>query len=250
MLRAGVEVYTRLESSMGGERVNYANVFRHLEETTGVRVTYGSVHERIWDNQRDFQLDVIRTAAAELAEKTIIDMEGEAQRVLAAADLGSLEGRRQATIEVVRVLSQHNLESILASPLNRLQRSIEHRYSMLHEDNPERDEVREALLDGYRKSTARFTQTYENLLHALGLRPRRALFGDDIDMGVKALTSAGRIAIDGAILLQSVDPSTISMATGPNGELQEWTTAAFATFTTMCSLLELEGSEPLTERLI
>lgn len=250
MLKAGVEVYTGLDSSMGGERVNYANVFRHLEDTTGVRVTYGSVHERIWDNQRDFQLDVIRTAVTELMDQTVIDMDTQGAQLLADADLDSLAGRRAATQKLIRFIAERNFDLIMSSPIHRLQRSIEHRYSMLGEENPEREDVRDAILDGYSKSSIRFIQTYDGLLTSVKAQPRVELFGSDRAEGLRALFTAGRMAIDGAILHHSVDTTPIMMNTGPNGESEEWSAAAFAAFATFRSLIELEGPEPLLERLL
>jgi hypothetical protein len=35
-----------------------------LQDETGIRLTHGSVYGRIWDDQRDFQLDVVATAIA------------------------------------------------------------------------------------------------------------------------------------------------------------------------------------------
>jgi hypothetical protein len=63
MLDAGVVVLDELGVEVQISSVGYARVFEHLERTAAVKVTYGSVHERIWDSVQDYQLDVIERAA-------------------------------------------------------------------------------------------------------------------------------------------------------------------------------------------
>lgn len=62
MLEGGVEVlaHTGIEAQISS--VTYVRVFEHIERTTGIKVTYGSVHERIWDSVAHFQLAVIERA--------------------------------------------------------------------------------------------------------------------------------------------------------------------------------------------
>ena len=62
VLEAAVDLVRR--DGLGAEptTITYQKVFDHLEETKGVRITRASVHERIWENQREFQFDVILAA--------------------------------------------------------------------------------------------------------------------------------------------------------------------------------------------
>ncbi len=62
MIQGGVEVLHELGVETQLSSVSYAKVFAHVEKTQGVRVTYGSVHERIWDSLQEYQLAVIRRA--------------------------------------------------------------------------------------------------------------------------------------------------------------------------------------------
>lgn len=62
MLQGGVEVLQELGVETQLSSVSYAKVFEHLERTQGVRVTYGSVHERIWNSLQEYQLSVIERA--------------------------------------------------------------------------------------------------------------------------------------------------------------------------------------------
>lgn len=62
MLQGGVEVLQDLGVETQLSSVSYAKVFEHVERTQGVRITYGSVHERIWNSLQEYQLAVIERA--------------------------------------------------------------------------------------------------------------------------------------------------------------------------------------------
>jgi len=64
MLQGGVEVLRGLGVETQLSSVSYAKVFEHVERTQGVRITYGSVHERIWNSLQEYQLAVIERAGA------------------------------------------------------------------------------------------------------------------------------------------------------------------------------------------
>ena len=62
MIQGGVEVLKELGVETQLSSVSYAKVFEHVERTQGVRITYGSVHERIWNSLQEYQLAVIERA--------------------------------------------------------------------------------------------------------------------------------------------------------------------------------------------
>jgi hypothetical protein len=62
MIQGGVEVLQELGVETQLSSVSYAKVFEHVERTQGVRITYGSVHERIWNSLQEYQLSVIERA--------------------------------------------------------------------------------------------------------------------------------------------------------------------------------------------
>lgn len=78
---------------IGFEGITYTRVFRHLEQTTGERVTRASVHERVWRDQADFQAAVRDRIAA--ADEQIIDLRAldEATDIARAAMLDNAEPR-------------------------------------------------------------------------------------------------------------------------------------------------------------
>jgi hypothetical protein len=63
MIEGGVAVLDDHGVEVQISSVTYARVFEHLERTAGIKVTYGSVHERIWDSIQAFQLAVIERSA-------------------------------------------------------------------------------------------------------------------------------------------------------------------------------------------
>jgi predicted nucleic acid-binding protein len=62
MITAGVEVLSKSDVEVQISSIGYARVFEHLERAKGIKVTYGSVHERIWDSVQHYQLAVIQRA--------------------------------------------------------------------------------------------------------------------------------------------------------------------------------------------
>ncbi|MEQ8842943.1 MAG: hypothetical protein RIB98_18350 [Acidimicrobiales bacterium] len=62
MIQGGVDVLRELGVETQLSSVSYAKVFEHLEQTHGIKVTYGSVHERIWNSLQEYQLSVIQRA--------------------------------------------------------------------------------------------------------------------------------------------------------------------------------------------
>ncbi len=63
MIEGGVAVLDAHGLEVQISSLTYARVFEHLERTAGIKVTYGSVHERIWDSIQAFQLAVIERSA-------------------------------------------------------------------------------------------------------------------------------------------------------------------------------------------
>lgn len=62
MIRAGIEVLDRDGLGLRPDSISYAKVFAFLEDEYKVKVTRGSVHERIWDTHDDFRRDVLAQA--------------------------------------------------------------------------------------------------------------------------------------------------------------------------------------------
>ena len=61
ILEAGRELLLSEGLGTGAEHLTFKRVLALVEATTGIRVTNASVIRRIWDNQEEFQLEVIQS---------------------------------------------------------------------------------------------------------------------------------------------------------------------------------------------
>jgi|GEM_PF-4285422 len=59
ILDAGRDVLRSEGLGSGAEHLTFKRVLAHVEATQGIRITNASVIRRIWDNQNEFQLEVI-----------------------------------------------------------------------------------------------------------------------------------------------------------------------------------------------
>lgn len=66
VIGAGLELLDRDGLSLTTESITYARVFDYLESEYSVRVTRGSVYERIWATQNDFRREVLTEAVGYL----------------------------------------------------------------------------------------------------------------------------------------------------------------------------------------
>ena len=61
------------EGLRGSVDIRLQDVCDRLEQRTGIRITSGSVYERIWRDQRDFQLDVMAEVLREYRVAEIVE---------------------------------------------------------------------------------------------------------------------------------------------------------------------------------
>jgi len=98
MLDAGMEVLLRDGINLGASTLRYADAFELLKNERDIKVTRGSVHERIWSSQEAWQFDVLaasinsseairrsatNTAVAEHIAELPVDTETERWNLLA-----------------------------------------------------------------------------------------------------------------------------------------------------------------------
>ncbi len=63
VVQSALEVLERDGLGLRADSITYAKVFAYIEQEHGIKVTRGSVHERIWSSQEEFHLDVLNEAA-------------------------------------------------------------------------------------------------------------------------------------------------------------------------------------------
>ncbi len=83
VLDAAVDLVRTDGLGTGAEGITYTRVFRHLEATTGHRVTRASVHERVWSDQAAFQA-AVRDRIAGLPDSSTVGTGVRVEELLAA----------------------------------------------------------------------------------------------------------------------------------------------------------------------
>jgi hypothetical protein len=202
----------------GVENLTFKRVFERVERETGLRLTNASVIKRVWDNQADFQEDVLVAVAADEGVSEFEETMGAVAGVLEDLDLSTEESRWATLTEVCRVGGQANMASLLASAEWPSWIGVWTLSNAVHAQ-ARRERLEAALRAGYEGFTAHFEQAYRSLAGLLGFRLREPLTMRQFTMAVSALAEG--CALRGRVDLASM--SGIQRATGAGGELQEWT---------------------------
>jgi len=87
----------------GAEALTFKRVFDRVEKETGVRLTNASIIRRVWDNQAEFQADVLVSIATDDGSAEIEYTEAAIAQFLEELDVSSPEGRWRSAAELCRV---------------------------------------------------------------------------------------------------------------------------------------------------
>ena len=203
--------------------ITYASVFAHLERTKGIRVTRASVHERIWRNQNDFQLEVLQRAA--IYGSTGIEAAIGPALAVIEAESDTDHTVWQKCSEVVRSTAMLGQE---ASEANGRYFEWLGLTLSLAAARDLSDEQQAALQDAVRQSYGRMTEelvlNYRMLISALGLRLRPGLFEDE-NAAWDTLTRLGTALSEGASLRTRFDQgelSAVRMSPGGTAKFEDW----------------------------
>jgi len=223
MLETGRRVLVEEGLGIRTGTLSFKRVFERIEADTGLRLSNASIIRRVWDNQADYQADVLASIAAQEGlgefDKTIQAL----GPVVEGLDLSTLEGRARSLREVCRIGGGHNILMLLESPNWSLWIAV---WSLATADTRPEDEqqdlyrrrIRAALLEGYDSFTALWEEAYRALAAWVGMRVAPPLTFRQLSVAVGALA-------EGCSLRQRVDGQMegILRPTGPGGEDQEWT---------------------------
>ena len=215
LVEEGREIVFTEGLEAGASNLTFKRVFDQMEAKTGIRITNASVIKRIWENQADFQAEVLVSVARDEARRA----RGSGQRVmtmLAGLDMTTPESRMVALREVCRVEGNASSAAIDESTNWSLWLSV---VAMANGTaQPEvRARIKAALAEGYLAVTRFWSDNFIVLSSLLGLRIRHPLTMDQF--------SAAAIAYaEGCALRQLIsnDVAMTTRPTGPNGEDQEW----------------------------
>lgn len=218
LLRAGRDLLLEEGLSLGAGDLTFKRVFDALEATHGVRLTNASVIRRVWENQAEFQADVL----VHLAEAA--DVSGEAAATLdilvplaADFDLWSFEGRLRAMQDLARLGGEVSIRSRVATREWSLWMGVWVLSVTGPRDGP-RTLVHDALLEGLEQVADLWDQIYEVILVNIGFRLRSGFT-------MRQFTLSSATLVEGMTARQggSQEVDLIPLPTGPEGAVEEWT---------------------------
>jgi hypothetical protein len=222
MLATGRAILQEEGIETGSSNLTFKRVFDRVERDTGRHLTNASVIRRIWDNQADYQADVLVAIAQDEQRPEVDATMAAVAEVLASVDLSSEEGRMRGLSELCRVAGATSREAIATSSSWPLWISVVAIASSTSNED-QRERMCAALSEGYELVTAYWEGVYGGLVTLLGLRPRSPRTVRQFTMAVSALS-------EGDSLRRHVERAavTLDLPTGPAGGLQEWTLYSLA----------------------
>ncbi len=218
LLAAGRAIIEQEGLNVGAGDLTFKRVFDHLEATTGVHLTNASVIRRVWDNQEEFQTDVL------IAVASTADSAGELDRtvqalapIVASFDLSSPEARIASLSELARVGGETSIRARLETRDWSLWVGV-WVLALTTELVGRRTLIRRALDQGLDDVTNVWEGLFAGVCAALGVRVRAPLT-------LRQFTAAASAMVEGSALRQGGDPDLerIVRPTGPHGQPQDWT---------------------------
>jgi hypothetical protein len=215
LIEEGREILLTEGLEAGSSNLTFKRVFDRVEAKSGSRITNASVIKRIWENQADFQADVLVTIARDEARRA--EMTG--QRVVAMLqdfDMTSAESRWRALREVCRV--EGNASSTAIDDSTNWQLWIGVISMTTTTRAPElQSRIKAAIADEYQSVTRFWSKNFLALANLLGFRIREPWSMDHFSTAAIAYA-------EGCALRQLAcrGVEMVTRRTGSDGGDQEW----------------------------
>ena len=197
----------------GTAEIRLKDVCDQLEERSGVRITPGSVYERIWTDQRDFQLEVL---TAVLAERDLGEIDRALQRAFESIDEADMgEDPAAAKRRFCKLAADGLVNAVLDSAHWQIWVGA---WGSIASTPELRDDFRigEVIEDGYLRSTTRLGEQCDNSLTRLGISLRPGLTSYQLAVALGSL-------VEGLSLRLRYDRDvTNELTTSENGKAQSW----------------------------
>jgi hypothetical protein len=217
LLEAGQEILREEGVQTGSVNLTFKRVFERVEAQTGLHVTNASVIKRIWENQADFQTDVLVAVAHDESRPEINRTIAALGPLLEQADLSTEGSRARLVQQVCRVGGEANATAIAESTNYSLWMNV---VATATSSGPpeQRERILQALRQGYATVGKFWEETFAGLAGIVGLQLRAPWTGSQFVMALTALNEGFSIRhrINGHL-------ERVSRPTGPNSEEQEWT---------------------------
>ncbi len=224
ILDAAAEVVERDGLGVMSSTITYKQVFDHLEQVHGIRVTRGSVHERIWDSQHEFQLEVLRRAArwdARTSTQRTVEVLREIH------ERGTIEGWSEWEVltEMARIGGEFNYRAADEDDLYFAWTGLTLALAQaIDADSEEYAALGRAVTESYDALTDDFVTIFRSIFDDLDLRIRLDLF-ESPEMAMLVFTKLTTALSEGVSLRRRFDEAELpdlGLATGPDGSIQVW----------------------------
>jgi hypothetical protein len=184
---------------------------------TGLRFSNASIIGRIWKDQQEFRLEVLNGIASVDFRSEIDAVVAAIAPVLADSDLSTEASRSAAIREVCRVGGARHVAALRESSTFALWIGI-WSIAASSDSSTEQRELHEALMRGYEVINSHFEDAFWGLMDLLKVQVRKPLtvrqFADAVGALVEGYSLRDRVTEGSANIMR---------ATGPDGEMQEWT---------------------------
>jgi hypothetical protein len=218
LVDAGRTILREEGMGTGAEALTFKRVLERVERDHGVRLTNASIIKRVWDNQADFQTDVLVAIAADEGITEFEQTLDALTDVFATLDLSTPESRWAGVRELCRVGGAANMDA-LADSANWPSWIGVWTLTTSSDRAAVPGRIERALATGYQSFTAHFEKAYLAMADYVGIRLKGPLTIRQFTIAVGALA-------EGCVLRTRVDADNMEglwLPTGPEGELQEWT---------------------------
>lgn len=217
MLGTGLEILRQDGLGTGAEHLTFKRVFEEVAATSGVRVTNASVIGRIWKSQAEFQSAVLAAMASdEVTDQERVVMEATAAFV-ATVDRSTVETRRTALHEIMRIAAEANLT---VGTISRGWATVIGVWALASgsRGSPASDPIYQSLRASYAAIEERGIAATEAMLDFLGMRPRPPFC-------TRHFTTACTALVEGCALRDRADAGIrgIELGSGRGGTMQRWT---------------------------
>ena len=233
LIEAGLDIVRSEGLSSGAEHLTFKRVFEHLE-AQGVRLTHASVIRRVFDSQEAYQAEVLRVIAQSDSANIVTVAERVVREVVGGVDLSSPEARMQCLFDICRVGANVASELAQGSPMWRAWIGV---WTLAATGDPvAKADLIVAMKSNYVRIAEDAIGHYEQVMAFLGLRIRSPF-------AVEHFARAASSLIEGCLLRALVDAEAmaeVSLPTGPDGALLEWTPQSIGLVAIARSMFEFD----------
>jgi hypothetical protein len=217
LLEEGREIVYAEGLRTGFSNLTFKRVFDRLEERTGERITNASVIRRVWENQADFQTDVLVAIAHDEGRPEAATGVEVIAEVMGGLDFSTALDRAQSLRQICRVGGNAYSAILAESGSFALWISVI-ALATTAADGAQERRIKDALAEGYDSVFQFWSSTFAALFPVFGLRVRAPF---TLLQFVQAVTAYS----EGCTLGQRVSGAVewLNRPTGPDGDDEPWT---------------------------